>query len=100
MLHFIELPFQLVDQIVDGDIHIIVFSAGDKLPVRRADGRIGGKTLWLFREDDMGINQLSLPFIQFGETVGDMLADCRSDLHLFAGNVHCHKFYLLSFPSW
>ncbi|EIG94136.1 hypothetical protein SS322685_3714 [Shigella sonnei 3226-85] len=25
-----------------------------------------------------------------------MLADGRSNFHLFAGNVHCHKFYLLS----
>ena len=35
-------------------------------------------------------------FFEFGETVCDMLADCRSNFHLFAGNVHCHKFYLLS----
>ncbi|MBB1200540.1 hypothetical protein EGM70_09565 [Enterobacteriaceae bacterium 89] len=26
-----------------------------------------------------------------------MLANCRSNFHLFTGNVHCHKFYLLSF---
>ncbi|ARZ80424.1 hypothetical protein AXA59_16760 [Enterobacter hormaechei] len=38
-----------------------------------------------------------MPFIQFGETVCDVLADCRSNFHLFTGNVHCHKFYLLSF---
>ncbi|PSN06007.1 hypothetical protein C7G83_19240 [Siccibacter turicensis] len=26
-----------------------------------------------------------------------MLANCRSDVHLLAGNVHCHKCYLSSF---
>ncbi len=43
---------------------------------------------------------MSLPFFKFGETVGDVLADSGGDFHLFAGNVHCHKCYLLSFPSW
>ncbi|CNV27582.1 Uncharacterised protein [Salmonella enterica subsp. enterica serovar Bovismorbificans] len=70
------------------------------MSVRCINGGVSNKALWLFRQNDMRINQVSLPFFQFGETVCDMLANCRSNFHLFTGNVHCHKFYLLSFPSW
>ncbi len=36
------------------------------------------------------INQVSLPFFQFGETVCDMLA--IAGVLPFTGNVHCHNF--------
>ncbi|SQB41896.1 Uncharacterised protein [Citrobacter koseri] len=52
MLHFIELPFQLVDQIVNGGVHIFVFCAGDQMSVRGIDGGISDETLWLLRQNE------------------------------------------------
>src|SRR5699024_4258998 len=97
VLQFIELPFQLVDQFVNCGVHIFMLTTGNQNAVRCIDSGVSNEPLWLFGQNDMWINQMSLPFIQFGETVFDMLADCRSNFHLFPGNFHCClKFYLLS----
>lgn len=49
VLHFIELPFQLVDQFVDCGIHVFVPRAGNQMPVWRIDGGVSDKTLRLLR---------------------------------------------------
>ncbi len=68
------------------------------MSVRCITGGVSNKALWLFRQNDM---RQSGEFAIFpvwrdgSRHVGGL----PSTSHLFTGNVHCHKFYLLSFLS-
>ncbi len=40
VLHLVQLPFQLVNEFVNGRVHIFMFGAGDQMAVRRIDGGV------------------------------------------------------------
>ncbi len=56
VLHFIELPFQLVDQFVNGGVHIFMTRTGNQMAVWRVDGCISDKTLRLLRQNDVRVD--------------------------------------------
>jgi hypothetical protein len=94
-LMLLHLTVQLVDQQIDGGIHVAIFAIGKQFPAIDVELGFGFLTQFFDAEDDMDVVDMVEMTIEFFEFVVDEAAQGVSDLDMMAGQVDLHSGFLI-----